>query len=344
VSTPAFIVGTGRCGSTMLSDIVRRHPGILSISELFAFAADLGGRIAETFPDGDVDAEQVRAIVAAAHPRQTLMHRHDAVMDEVLYRRGRFLPEVPAILQTALPHLALDSEALFEEVVAFLATAPRAAIGVHYQRLFDWLAARFGKRSWIERSGGSLRVVKRLAEAFPGARFVHIVRDGRTAAMSMRKHYGFRLALIGMQLTEILGCDPFESADRTWLADVPDDLACFLPEQFDADAFRRHDTPLPLCGHYWSGEIIAGTHELAQLPAERVLTLRYEDFLAEPRANITRLIEFLDDQPVDAAWLAEVAAMIRPARSAIADLPAHELAQLEEACRPGFEALGALYA
>ncbi len=33
---PVFIVSTGRCGSTMLSDMVRMHPKLLSVSEFFA--------------------------------------------------------------------------------------------------------------------------------------------------------------------------------------------------------------------------------------------------------------------------------------------------------------------
>ena len=33
MSTPTFIVGTGRCGSTMLSNMLREHPKVLSLSE-----------------------------------------------------------------------------------------------------------------------------------------------------------------------------------------------------------------------------------------------------------------------------------------------------------------------
>ena len=33
MSTPTFVVGTGRCGSTMLSNMLREHPKVLSLSE-----------------------------------------------------------------------------------------------------------------------------------------------------------------------------------------------------------------------------------------------------------------------------------------------------------------------
>ena len=41
---PVFIVGAGRYGSTMLSNMVRSHCAILSVSDLVS-VADLGGRI-----------------------------------------------------------------------------------------------------------------------------------------------------------------------------------------------------------------------------------------------------------------------------------------------------------
>lgn len=340
MTPPTFIVGTGRCGSTMLSDVLRLHPDLLSVSEFFTLVTDLGGRIAETFPDGEIAGHAVHAIVAGAHPKQTLMHRHGIAMSEVLYRPTD--PAVPAILQTTLPHLTPEPDALFAEVAAFVRGLSPAPIGVQYTRLFDWLTARFGKQRWVERSGGSLRIVRRLLDAFPGARFVHIVRDGRTTAMSMSRHHGFRMALIALQLTEILGCDPFESDDRRDLADVPDELAPFLPEAFEAEAFRTYETPLPLCGHYWSGEIMEGVQVLSSIAADRVLTLRYEDFLATPKLAIARLIEFVDGR-VDATWVDDVAAMVRPATTMLDELDRRERAALEDACAPGFAALGGLY-
>jgi hypothetical protein len=341
MSEPTFIVGTGRCGSTLLSDVLRRHPDILSVSEFFTLVTDLGGRIEEAFPDGDVDGRAVHAVVAGAHPKQTLMHRHDVAMSEVLYRPKDCL-DVPAILNTTLPHLTEEPEVLFDEVAAFVAAQPAAPIGLHYTRLFGWLAARFGKQRWVERSGGSLRIVRRLIETFPGARFVHIVRDGRTTAMSMSKHHGFRLALVAVQLTEILGCDPFESDDRTYLSDVPDELVPLLPERFDREAFRNYDVPLPLCGHYWSGEIMEGMAALATIPRERVLTLRYEDVLATPRESIERLVSFLGSRP-DAAWVDDVAGLVRAARTNVDAIGGAERAALEDACAPGFAALRGLY-
>lgn len=340
---PLFIVGTGRCGSTMLSEVVRSHPQLLSLSEVFTFVTDLGGRIGECFPAHPLTGAELWSVLGAAPPKLAAMLRHGVAMDEVLYRPAagqRYGVEqgVPALLQTALPHLSPEPEAVYEALGSFVRARPRAPVGEHYQQAFDWLAARFGREHWVERSGGSLRIVGRLAACFPGARFVHIVRDGRDCAISMSRHLGFRMALVAIQLTEILGVDPWESPDRRGEGDLPDELVPLLPERFDGEALLRYETALPLCGHYWSGEIMAGLLELSRLPPERVLTLRYEDFGAAPRAMIARLMELMQvDAP--ARWLDEAAAIVRPARCHVAELPARERRELEEACAPGFEAL-----
>jgi hypothetical protein len=72
-----------------------------------------------------------------------------------------------------------------------------------------------------------------------------------------------------------------------------------------------------------------------------VLTLRYEDFLATPKPAITRLIDFLG--PVDATWVDDVAGLVRAARANVKALPRQDRAALEDACAPGFAALGGLY-
>ncbi len=327
----------------MLSDLVREHPRLLSVSEFFTLLTDLGGRISACFPDSSISAAEFWSILADAPPKLATMLRHEVAMPEVLVRpspSSRFGVEsgVPAILQTTLPYLSDQPEAVYAELERFVATLPSAAVGEHYQQIFTWLTALFGKHSWVERSGGSLRIVGRLQASFPAAKFVHLVRDGRNCAISMSQHLGFRMALIAMQLTEILGVDPWESADRSGEGDLPDELFGFLPEHFDRQAFLDYTTPLPLCGHYWSGEMLAGLRELSTLAPERVLTLHYEDFEHSPHATIARLFEFIGDR-VDDEWIDRMAARVRPARSRWTELDPRDLRALTDACEPGFAAL-----
>jgi len=346
MASPVFVVGTGRCGSTLLSACLAAHPQVLSLSELFVFATDLGGRIPQAFPEGEVSGEAVWSILGGIHARQTLMLRNNVMMEEALYRPGpgrRFTAEtgIPALAATTLAHLTDDPDALLDQLEPLIRGLAPAPIGEQYRRIFNGLCQQRGARLWVERSGGSLRIVRRLRQHFPEARFVHLVRDGRDCALSMSRHLGFRMALIDAQLTEVLGVDPFESADRTYVGDLPDDLARYLPEAFDAAAFRAEVTPPPLAGHYWSGEIMQGLRDLAGLSDGQLLTLRYEDLLAEPQLFLERFFDFVlpEGPPPD---LAALAARVRAPRSNWRTLPATTLEQLEIACRPGMAALEGL--
>ncbi len=65
---PVFVVGTGRCGSTMLSDMLRAHPDILSLSEFMVAIADFGGRTSRAFPGTPIDARELWRFSAVAIP------------------------------------------------------------------------------------------------------------------------------------------------------------------------------------------------------------------------------------------------------------------------------------
>jgi putative sulfotransferase len=342
---PVFIVGTGRCGSTMLSNMIRDHAAILSVSEFLVSVTDLGGRIPQAFPEGGwMDARQVWEVLAGLHPRQTVMLRHGVEMEEMLYPlapTSRFSRQtgVPAILLTTLPHLTPDHEALFEELCQYVMTfEPDLAIR-QYERVFEWLRVLFGKKVWVERSGGSLRAVPRLAKSFPEARFVHVVRDGRDCAISMSKHTGFRMMMACTIISQILGYDPYDTDQRRGVEELPDELYRLLPEHFDAEAFCKLGAPSALFGHYWSGEMMRGLKTLADLPAERVLTLHFEDILAQPEPWLRRLMEFIAPEFVDEDWVRKAVSTIRPVRSSWRKLPAQDQSALTDACQPGFQAL-----
>ena len=119
-----------------------------------------------------------------------------------------------------------------------------------------------------------------------------------------------------------------------------DELAALLPESFSKRAFEAFDLSPVVCGHYWSGEITLGLNALDAVAPERLLTLRYEDLCADPKATLSHLGRFLEDE-LDPVWLEVAAARVGQGTSAWERLPAREAAELDEACRPGFEALAA---
>ncbi|WP_428263977.1 sulfotransferase family protein [Haliangium sp.] len=345
MSRPTFVVGTGRCGSTMLSNMLRQHPLIASMSEFFSTVCDVGGRIPEAFSEQELDGEQFWTFISAIAPREALALRHGVVMPEVIYPydspTARYSAQsgVPAILQVTLPHLTDDHDALFDELGKQVKTWPTQLRSEHYRALFDWLTQRFGKQIWIERTGGVHVIIEPLHDFFPDARFIHIVRDGRDTAISIREHLGFRIFIVGSMLTEMLGVDPYVSSDRTHIDQVPPPLRAFLPESFDAQAFHDYRVPLDMCGGLWSQQIDNGLKVLNALPDESVHTVRYEDILADPAAQLDRLTRFLGAEFVNDDWATTCAQVVRTPRSSWRNLPASEADALSAACQPGFELL-----
>ena len=342
MTTPVFVVGTGRCGSTMLSDMLKKHPAILNLSELFGALTDLATLIPQAFPDGIIDASHFWDILTYPHPKSNLAVRYGlSSADPILTRiiiQPRFKAGLPPIMTVLRRITGNDLEVVFDEMQSFVTAQSPAPIQHHYLRLFTWLQERFERKKWVERSV-SLRFIPYLRKTFPDARFIHIVRDGRNTAISMSRHPGFRMLQLTSQLVEKLGVDPFESQDRSRIELLSDELRCLLPENFNASVFRNYSPPLAHYGRYWSEEIVSGLHVLAETPSQQVLTIHYEDILKEPSIAITQLITFIDPVFVDEQWLDSVVPMVKSARSSWQALPAEEQEQLQAACDPGFAAL-----
>ena len=345
---PAFIVSSGRCGSSLISNVLNTNPQVLSLSEFFRMLSDLGARWAQCMPEGEMSGTQFASLLCTPALRQNLLLQHGLHMEESLYQPAAgkaFLPGqgVPPILMTSLPHLSSEHDALFADICQFLQAQESASAAQHYARFFDWMRLRFGRKLWVERSGGSLRMVPSLFKAFPQARFIHLVRDGRNCAISMSQHFGYRMLMLGMQLRHEFGFDPFAPDAPAITQFVPEKWQGLLPQDFNADAFRAFQVPLAHCGQFWANEMRTGLRALEAIPRNQLLTLRYEASLNAPEQALARLAFFLDKDIVTVDWIRKAAIKIRSPRSSWTNLDARGRAELAEAVKPGVVALGDLY-
>ena len=71
-STPIFVLGTGRCGSTTLSDILNAHPRILSLSEFISFTGIGPFRYRNPARPKDLEGPQRPAPPHTPHARRRL--------------------------------------------------------------------------------------------------------------------------------------------------------------------------------------------------------------------------------------------------------------------------------
>ena len=336
---PVIVVSTGRCGSTLLSSMVRLHPDLLSLSEFFATMP----RELLFFEEDRLSGPRLWKLLSEPPPRGvTEMIRLGIGTDELLYRPGppaRFTVEtgIPPVLLITLPHLVDDPDALYDELAAWVPGLDPRPPAEQLRRLFGWLCQRLGRRVWVERSGSSMGYVGQLVARFPEARIVHLHRDGRDCAVSMSRHGLYKMQHVAQRFQETVGMrHPFAGGDVP--ADVPDELRRFLPGSFDAEAFRRLRAPVEEMGRRWSDMVVAGCRELARLPEERVLPIGYEALTARPADTLRRLARFIGVAE-DERWLREAAALARPLPPRWTELADPERARLVEVCAPGMRLL-----
>lgn len=322
-----FVVGTGRCGSTALSQVLRLHPDVLSLSELIA-SVEPGA-----LPEEPLTGAEFWSLLSSPRTFADRMTREGTPLPEHLYPRvpgGRFSTAegIPAISLTTLPHLSDTPDALYDELEPVLSVRERAPVAVHYRALFEVLSERFGTRVVVERSGFSLRSVPRLRAVFPDARFVHLHRSGPDCALSMSRHAGFRLVQVAARAA---------AGER----DLPGDLGQLLADDtFDLRGTLDVPVPVERFGDLWSGMITEGLAVLEEVPAGLRTSLSYEDLLENPEGELTALARHIGVRP-RTGWLTAAGRLLDGARSGAAGtLPRDELARLRAACAPGTAALG----
>lgn len=335
---PVLVLSTGRCGSTMISDILNTHPRVLSLSEFFSTTGLAPFR--HRRPSG---AQMWRIYSAQSH-RTRLMLRGD--FDELLYPfdapAARYTrADVPPLLCTTLPHLTDQYETLYDALAQTAPSWPRQTTADHFRQLFAWLGQRLGKDVWIERSGASLLLASRLLREFPEARVLHVYRDGRETALSMRGHYMFSMMVAAIRGLRSLGIDALRSMSqgRRWDSISPW-LEVLYSRLFSPARLPYHKVQLADYGRFWSGMIERSQTLFQALPPDRLLNVKFEQVQTAPHPEIERIIKFISPELADAQWLQAAAQIPHPTTGRFAQLDAAAQADLTAACRPGLEILG----
>jgi hypothetical protein len=133
-------------------------------------------------------------------------------------------------------------------------------------------------------SGGDLLISKRihnnlriplLAEAFPRARFVHLIRDGRAVAYSLSR------------------VDWWEDGVVWWYGQTP---RRWREEGRD---------PWELCARHWVRELAAVGTGLTAVPAGQRVEVRYEQLVHEPIETVGAIASFAGLGP-EPSWTAEL--------------------------------------
>lgn len=147
-AAPAFIVGVGRSGTTLLASILNRHPALCVTPETHFF------RILAEHPGG---------------------------WDEITEN----WPGSGMGFLSKLHHFYLLSMDAKDIVTSF--TTPPPSPGTLLSTVGNLYAQKKGKRSWIEKTPLHLHYLHEIRRFFPSSKIIHIVRDGRDVALSLCK-------------------------------------------------------------------------------------------------------------------------------------------------------------
>jgi hypothetical protein len=144
---PVFVVGCARSGTTMLRAMLDAHPELSIPPESHFITSMWKVRRRYGYP-GPVDAERMAGDVVGTH------------------RFGEW---------------GIPAESVTERVRALV----RPGFADVIDAVFRAYAAEHGKARWGDKTPNYSLDVALLAELFPNARFVHLVRDGRNVALSL---------------------------------------------------------------------------------------------------------------------------------------------------------------
>ena len=264
-SEVAFLVGAGRSGTTLLYKLLCLHPGV-------AYISNYENRFA-AFPDG---------LAAGA-----VAGRLEAKLHAWFNRGGNayFIdrPWLKKLFPT--PH---EGESVFGACGVPLfpkpGERPDSATSRRLRRRFERLRRRAHADVFLSKRTANNRRIAYLAEIFPEARYVHLVRDGREVAQSL-------------------------SAVEWW-----DGHTVWWDGRTPPEIERAGEPRLAICARNWVRELEELRTQLTVVAPERLLELRFEELLRDPMVQLERVVEFLGLEFTPRYRAAIASLQLRPVR------------------------------
>lgn len=311
---PRFVIGTGRCGSTILSKMLDVHPEVCVLSEFL-----VGLDAVRKFGERDVDGAELAEICdcglrSTGEFKKIVGHLKTPEIQFDLenpppgvspssYRDGVY----PELILLPLATLFDDPTVAFDELVEFAAKQPTRKLSEQLLALFEWTTRRAGKKVWVERSGGTLAQLPELIELFPDARFLHLHRDPLDVARSMKNHNHMRLFALshyGLRTDDGLAWSDLDESD------LSDDG----PMSPKLQALFEHDVPIEIFLRDWNEMVIRGFASVKRLDARQYSEVSFEDLQADPRQVLGEIVEFFD-LPSGDAWMDDAIELLTPGKA-----------------------------
>lgn len=228
---------------------------------------------------------------------------------------------------------------------AIPASAATAVVRHFIRKSFVRIWRRTGcPRIVVEKTCANCLRVPFVDAVLPEARFIHIVRDGFDVMASARKRWSGELDVAGLAYYLAKArCAPIADLPIYALRAVRNHLAIRLGRRAHFDVWGPifqgmadlRDVPLDQrIALQWSACVTSANAALQAMAPDRVFDLRYEDFVAEPVAQLERIMHWLGRAP-SRSDLVAAAGTIQPTsvgkgRHAASAIDRDTLAVLEE--------------
>jgi hypothetical protein len=253
---PLFLVGAPRSGTSLVYKMLCLHPEAAWISNW--------NRLAPGVPS-------LAALNRLASRLPGARHRAWFGDDSNAYVYG----DRRALSRRLLP-MPVEGEPLFgraglgEAEISKSADLPHGVVE-QLRRTFRSIERYSGGSYFISKRVANNRRIPLLAEAFPGARFLEIVRDGRSVAQS-------------------LSTVDWWPHSKVWWNGL-------TPAEWEAEG----RDPWELCAKSWVEELKATSRGLSTVAPNRVMRVRYEEFVAQP-IQLLEEIKGFAGLPDDEGW------------------------------------------
>jgi len=169
--------------------------------------------------------------------------------------------------------------------------------------------ARYSKSSpfLIEKTVSNTLRVPFVNTVFPKALFIHLIRDGYDVVESAFRQWtaapNWRYVWRKARSFPLSVCYRYafsyaKTAVRKAVSKDKGRVDTWGPRYRGIDRDLREKTVLEVCALQWSRCVRRSLCDLARLPADRVLTIWYEDFVQSPRVYLERIADFIGCRPV----------------------------------------------
>lgn len=308
-----IVISSGRCGSTLLSTLIAEEPQTLSVQESLG---PVLSHLALLPPAEHITGAEYWSLLSRPHSESTATSRVGAVLGDHDRGSGGGAP----IMLVTLPRIAARPELLFAVLAEMVPLFPPRPAALHHKMLLDLLTTLTGKRRWVERTGASSAAAEPLLRAMPEARVVYLTRDIADTALSMSKHVSFQFALARYEFHQRYDADPYNPGMRASpmpdAAALPEELRRLLPDRITTAALRDLDRDMSRYEAMCANMMSLAEQAFAELKPRHLHRMRYEDLVAGPVAELTRLGEFLGFTD-PAGWAARAARQVRPRPGAL---------------------------